>query len=194
MSSPGRSAQAVRRSTRVCRRLQSQGRLHRYVGPRSKIVNQVDGSSRAAPAPPAAPPAVPRQPIGELISEDQVKAAVRDHLAARGLHVQVRWGRDRGVDITASGPHERWIIEAKGEVASPQQQGNYFLGALGELIQRMDDPYATYALALPENPRFRGLVDRLPALARHRLNLTVLRWPRCNGHRRPSTRIGRPIA
>jgi hypothetical protein len=75
------------------------------------------------------------QDAGQSISEDAVKAAVQDYLVARGLHVEVRWGRDRAVDITATGPNERWIIEAKGEVLSPQQQGNYFLGALGELIQ-----------------------------------------------------------
>jgi hypothetical protein len=44
------------------------------------------------------------------------------------------------------------IIEAKGEVRSDQQQGNNFLNALGELLQRMDDPEAAYALALPANP------------------------------------------
>jgi hypothetical protein len=50
---------------------------------------------------------------------------------------------------------------------------NYFLNALGELIQRMDDPDARYGLALPANNQFRGLVRRLPALARDRLRLVV---------------------
>ena len=63
---------------------------------------------------------------------------------------------------------------SEGAVASDQQQGNYFLGALGELVQRMDDPNARYALALPDNRRYRGLVARLPELARLRLNLTIL--------------------
>jgi hypothetical protein len=38
----------------------------------------------------------------------------------------------------------------------------------------MDDPNARYALALPDNRRYRGLVSRLPRLARHRLQLTIL--------------------
>lgn len=33
---------------------------------------------------------------------------------------------------------------------------------------------ATYALALPDVPRFRGLVDRLPAYAGSRIGLHVL--------------------
>lgn len=164
----------------ACHRLEAQGLVRRYVGANNKIVNELaDGTARPASMPTeTARPAPSPSATGHPISEDEVKAAVRDFLTTRGLHVEVRWGRDRGVDITASGPNERWVIEAKGEVFSPQQQGNYFLGALGELIQRMDDPTARYALALPDTPRCRGLVHRLPGLARQRLGLTVfLRAP-----------------
>lgn len=63
------------------------------------------------------------------------------------------------------------MLEAKGAVARNAQQVNYFLGALGELVQRMDDPSATYGLALPDNRQYRGLVSRLPALAVQRLGL-----------------------
>ena len=38
----------------------------------------------------------------------------------------------------------------------------------------MDDTQALYALALPNNGRYRGLVERLPRLARERLGLIVL--------------------
>ena len=47
------------------------------------------------------------------MTENAVKQAVADHLKVRGLDVEVRWGRDRGIDIHATGPGERWIIEAK---------------------------------------------------------------------------------
>ena len=50
---------------------------------------------------------------------------------------------------------------------------NYFLGMLGELVQRMDDAQASYGIALPNNRQYRGLVDRLPALAEERLRLVV---------------------
>lgn len=76
-----------------CRRLEAQGLLRREVGPNSKIVNAiVDDANRPAPTaigtaqPVPTPPGSSSQPI----SEDAVKAAVRDFLAAWGLHVEVR--------------------------------------------------------------------------------------------------------
>jgi hypothetical protein len=45
---------------------------------------------------------------------------------------------------------------------------------LGELLQRMSDPAATYGLALPDSQQYRGLAGRLPALAWQRMRLTVL--------------------
>ena len=37
----------------------------------------------------------------------------------------------------------------------------------------MSDPEATYAIALPDNRQYRGLVDRLPDLAKMRMHLAV---------------------
>jgi hypothetical protein len=65
------------------------------------------------------------------------------------------------------------MLEAKAEVARNAQNVNYFLGALGELVQRMSDRTARYGLALPDNRQFRGLVDRLPDVAIERLGLEV---------------------
>lgn len=148
-------------------RLATEGRIQRLQGPDGKIRN-------ALPDQYVEPPTGPSEAPDGVISEDAVKAAVLAHLEALGYEVDVAWGRTRGIDIEAihvSLP--RLVIEAKGEVLSDQQQGNYFLGALGELVQRLDDPETTYGLALPDNTRYRGLVARLPALARQRLNLTV---------------------
>ena len=92
-----------------------------------------------------------------------------------GTNVRVAWGRQRGIDIeaTRSEPPDRLVIEAKGEATLQPQQVNYFLGALGELLQRMNDPNARYGLALPDNRQYRGLVQRLPTLVWTRLNLIV---------------------
>jgi hypothetical protein len=172
----------------TCRRLEANGVLRRYVGVDGKIVNEIvsaagdagaSSDEQLAPTGRHTSTTSPRTTTvapeaGAMLTEDQVKAAVRDYFAAQGFHVEVRWGRDRGIDLVATRPDERWVVEAKGEVASAQQQGNYFLGAIGELVQRMDDAGARYALALPDNPRYRGLVRRLPVLARQRLSLTVL--------------------
>lgn len=115
-------------------------------------------------------------PNGEILrlTEDQVKTSVAAWLQAAGWSVQVRWGRDRGIDINARRGTERWAIEAKGEAPAGPQQVNYFLNALGEIMQRMDDASAHYGLALPDHRQYRGLVERLPLLARQRMRLTVL--------------------
>lgn len=161
----------------VCHRLAATGRIRRYTGKTGKIVNAVRSTGQADAAtapPPVPPPSEAGRGGGGPLSEDEVKQAIAGYLGAKGYDVQVAWGRARGIDIDARRQGERLIIEAKGQVATPgPQQVNYFLGALGELVQRMHDPAAGYGLALPDVPQYRGLVDRLPAFARERLNLRI---------------------
>jgi hypothetical protein len=158
----------------AARRLEARGRLRRYVGREGKIVNALVDAVSAAPEPVRRLRPVVGAP-GEPITENEVKTAVRDHLATGGFEVAVAWGRVRGIDIEARHPDgRRYVIEAKGEVGrTGPQQVNYFLGVIGELLQRMEDPHATYGLALPSNRQYRGLVERLPRLARERLGLVV---------------------
>jgi hypothetical protein len=110
--------------------------------------------------------------IAGLLTEDEVKSAVLAFLQARGYtDIKVAWGHQRGVDIDARGPDGRLLIEAKGDAPTPQMQGNYFLGTLGELLQRMDDSDASYGIALPDNNRSRMLIEKFPDLAVTRLRL-----------------------
>jgi hypothetical protein len=51
---------------------------------------------------------------------------------------------------------------------------NYFIGILGEILQRMDDPNAKYSIALPDMKQFRGLWERLPHVAKERIQITAL--------------------
>lgn len=155
----------------AARRLEAQKQLTRYVGSSGKLVNRLaaGGTPDRLPVQQLAP--APRS-SGHL-TEDEVKQAVKSYLEARGYEVSVAWGRARGVDIDARCATGRILIEAKGAVSLQPQQVNYFLGALGELVQRMSDDTATYALALPDNSQYRGLVSRLPPLARERLRLVV---------------------
>lgn len=156
----------------VARQLQQKGLLCRIGRPDGKLVNEWLETPSLDRAGHLSTSVVPSE---SLISEDQVKEAVRCWLVEQGFAVSVAMGRERGIDIEARHPDgRRVILEAKGEVASDQQQGNYFLGALGELLQRMDDPTATYGLALPSNRRYRNLVRRLPTLAKRRLGLVVV--------------------
>jgi hypothetical protein len=119
----------------------------------------------------------PEHPVdesnGDRLTEDEVKTALKTWLEADGWTVAVAWGRERGIDIDARRGPERLVGEAKGEAPPGPQQVNYFLNALGELVQRTDDPSARYGLALPGNSQYRGLVTRLPTLARDRLRLEV---------------------
>lgn len=74
------------------------------------------------------------RPIGNVISEDDVKSAVADMLRAEGWTVDIRWGRERGIDLDARRDSERLIVEAKGQASAGPHQVNYFLGAMGELV------------------------------------------------------------
>jgi hypothetical protein len=159
----------------AARRLEAQGRLRRFTGPDGKIVNALPDSPAQQPSEPRPPSVVLGGSDHSRITEDEVKEAVRAHLTARGFEVAVAWGRVRGIDIDARHPDgRRYLIEAKAEVGkNGPQQVNYFVGMLGELVQRMDDVQASYGIALPDNRQYRGLVNRLPALAKERLALAV---------------------
>lgn len=172
---------ASRRQTinQVCRRLEDRGLTTRRVGSAGKIVNDLAKPASSTVGPPPQIPissATVQNTSGEtgLLTEDSVKAAVKTYLEAAGWEVTVAWGRERGFDIEAHRGTEHLDVEAKGEASNPPQQVNYFLGALGELVQRLRDPSARYGLALPDHPQYRRLVERLPPLAWERLNLIVM--------------------
>lgn len=165
----------------VAHRLEAQGRLQRFTGPDGKIVNALPGTPTQQTPEPTPVRVVPGSSHGDRITEDEVKEAVRTHLTARGFDVTVAWGRVRGIDIDARhADGRRYVIEAKAEVGTRgPQQVNYFLGMLGELVQRMDDAAASYGIALPDNRQYRGLVDRLPDSGQGKAEIdSVLGQPR----------------
>jgi hypothetical protein len=168
------SRQAV---TLVCRTLEASGRVHREAGsdgkPLFSLAARPDAAATPEPAHADAAPPRPTAEVAMMLTEDQVKRAVRDYLTAAGYLVHVTWGHTRGVDILAERGHERLLLEAKGQVARRPRQTDYFSAALGELIQRMDDPNATYGLGLPDHPQYCALVEKLPDLVWSRLNLVV---------------------
>jgi hypothetical protein len=154
----------------TCNALAKQGKIKRAKSVGGSIQNiLVNPSVAQTPKAPSTASVTP----GKLLAEDEVKKAVQDHLTAHGYQVQVAWGHHPGIDIEAQRPDDRILIEAKGEVESNPQQHNYFVGALGELVQRLADPDARYGLALPDNQQYRNLVKKLPGVARERLHLVV---------------------
>tara|TARA_R110001592_G_scaffold19513_1_gene79886 strand:+ start:566 stop:1189 length:624 start_codon:yes stop_codon:yes gene_type:complete len=108
------------------------------------------------------------------LSEDEVKESLRIWLEKAGWAAEIAWGRSRGIDVEAKRGAERWVIEAKGIGSLQPMRVNYFIGMLGETLQRMDDTKAKYSIAMPDVPQFRGLWKRLPVLAKKRTEITAL--------------------
>ena len=66
--------------------------------------------------------------------------AVSDYLAAQGFDVKVAWARTRGSMLTHVTEWHPPCHRSESRDSTPgAQQVNYFLGMLGELLQRMDD-------------------------------------------------------
>ncbi len=161
-----------------CRKLCEQGLLRRERGPRGKIVNipvtSTSSTSMSAKTPKPLPKPRPSPPSGEALTEDQVKAAVAMMLTTQGWSPDIKWGKARGIDIVATRGSERWVIECKGTGSLAPMQNNYFVGVIGELVQRMGDPDAKHSVALPDMPKFRRLWSELSPLVKQRLGVTAL--------------------
>lgn len=109
-----------------------------------------------------------------FLAEDDVKRHLQAWLQADGWSVDVVWGHGRGIDADARREDDRWIIEVKGQGTRAAMRVNFFLAALGELLQRMNDPLARYSIAVPDTPQYRGLWQRLPTVAKDRCRITAL--------------------
>lgn len=154
-----------------CRLMVARGLIQRAARPDGLIGNYGAGRAPDPQAPTAALSAVS---AGGVFSEDRVKSLLEAWLKANGWTVEVRWARSRGIDLHARRGNERWIIEAKGAGSLDPMRLNYFLGVLGETLQRMDDPHAAYSIALPDLKQFRNLWLRLPQLAKQRTGITAI--------------------
>lgn len=110
----------------------------------------------------------------EALSEDEIKLVLNDWLQSAGWTTQVAWGKRPGIDIAANRGQQRWIIEVKGPGSRSAMRVNYFIGILGETLQRMDDPRAQYSIALPDLKQYRKLWERLPELAKSRTTISLL--------------------
>jgi len=108
------------------------------------------------------------------LSEDQIKEILRAWLEESGYRVKVALGRERGIDIEAVRDGVRRVIEVKGTGSRPEMRVNYFLCMLGEVLQRFDDPNARYSIAMPDLAQYRGLWNRLPTMAKERLQLSAI--------------------
>ena len=110
----------------------------------------------------------------ENLSEDKAKDILNDWLIKNSWKTEVAFGNRRGADIIATKDSSTWIIEVKGTASRPPMFNNYFLSIIGEILQRMDNPYAKYSIAFPNNQKFIRLWNELPFEAKQRLGITML--------------------
>ena len=115
-----------------------------------------------------------RDAAADPLAEDVLKGVLKDWLESAGWDVAIAWGKSPGVDIVAERGEERWLIEVKGRGSSQPMRHNYFLGILGETLQRMHDAETRYSIALPDLPQFRGLWSRLPEVAKARTQISAI--------------------
>ncbi len=155
----------------ACRQLVNEGILVRRPNP--------DKNGYWGNYPTGKPLAVSRRtvntaPMETTMNEDAVKAHIKNQLEADGWNVKVAWGYIHGVDVEATRNGERWLIEVKGPGSRPEMRVNYFIGILGETLQRMDDPKAHYSIAFPDMQAFRNLWAKLPSLAKQRTGIDLI--------------------
>lgn len=161
----------------VCRKLSEEGLVRRERGPRGKLINFISSEDAATESAPARKTTIATLPEGQgngVVTEDDVKAAIAKMLESTGWAVEVAWGRTRGIDIAATRGGERWVIECKGTGSSPPMQNNFFLGAVGELLQRMHHVHTKHSVAFPDVKKYRRLWSELPATVKERLQVTAL--------------------
>lgn len=155
----------------ACRDLENKGILIRRKIGLNPIGNYLTGQEFSTPF---QQPNENKDANDDYISEDAIKKVLEKWLIAQGWNVKVAWGHVHGIDLDARKDDKRWVIEAKGQGSLNPMRVNYFLGILGETLQRMDDPNAKYSIALPDIQQFRNLWGRLPFLAKSRTEITAI--------------------
>jgi hypothetical protein len=146
----------------LVRRRRSDGLIGNYLAPKSVNPDSIHRSESV------------HKPPDDNLSENDVKQFLEKWLIGDGWQVEIAWGLKPGVDIKANKGCELWLIEVKGGGSRSAMRVNYFLAALGELLQRMEKPNAFYSIAFPDMQQFRRLWERLPVLAKDRTKISAL--------------------
>lgn len=108
-----------------------------------------------------------------FMDEDTVKTALVAVLQSQGWDATPSMGRKHGVDILAKQNGETMLIEAKGEGSRNAMRVNYFLMALGEILQKMNNENYRYALAFPAYRQYANLIIKLPKEIKQKLKLSI---------------------
>jgi hypothetical protein len=152
----------------ACRALEKKGLNVRKTGEDGRIRNYLTGN---VPPPPDEEEVIDE---GEFLSEDQIKKMLEIELKKTGWNVDMADGGLHGIDVDAHRGKERWIIKVKGPGTRNEMRINDFIGILGELLHKMNDPNARYSIALPDLEQFRRLWKKLPGLAKERTGISIV--------------------
>lgn len=106
------------------------------------------------------------------VDEETVKQAVASFLESEGYTVAVGKKREHGPDLHATTKEGlRLVVEAKGEGSLNAMFNNFFLSALGEIVQRWDALTTEYGIAVPAHRKFGRLIEELSDSVRYALRL-----------------------
>jgi hypothetical protein len=106
------------------------------------------------------------------MDEETVKDAVAAFLKHEGYTVFAGKKREKGVDIQARKEPEKLVVEAKGEGSRNEMFNNFFVAALGQIVQRRSMNATDYGVALPAHSKYIRLIDELDDLfVRYQLRL-----------------------
>lgn len=111
------------------------------------------------------------------MKESQVEEAVVKWLNNKGYKVSKKYlnKNKKGVDIRACNEKsgDQFIIECKGDTKEPRID---FQTAIGQIIMRMEPSFDSnyYAIALPDNEKYRKLISEIPDRMRKLLRIRFL--------------------
>jgi len=151
----------------LIRRVEEEGLIRNYIV--DPEVREVNGAVR-----PTKNPASYSNSNAPKTPEDDVKLNLGVWLEENGWDVSIVPGTEPGPDIVAKKGGDVWVIEVKGAGSRPQMRVNYFLSALGQILQRMNSGITLYSIAFPNLQQYRRLWQRLPSEAKRRTNVSAL--------------------
>ncbi len=106
------------------------------------------------------------------MNESFVVEALKAHFGRAGFEV---WPKERAgyVDLICEHLSDglRWVIEAKGKTKNIGDIRTDFCTGLGQILTRMDNERALYALAVPDIPAFINQCRNVPGRVRRALGL-----------------------
>jgi len=108
------------------------------------------------------------------LPEKKIKRILENFLTSQGWKYKDDELMNHCIDIEAQRGKEKWIIEIKGAETLTPAIVISFVSVLGKILQRMNDQKCKYSIALPDEKPFRRLWERLPKLAKSRIQITAL--------------------